>query len=727
MVMGFAVMLGDALPAQSPVHRLTAISQQVAQRGTTVALRVESADFAGDLETLRFSHPLIEATAVPGPEVAFSQHRRPQPGHFSVTIAPQVPPGLYEVVAVGAFGVSNPLPFRVTEAPVQVLASAPREDQDPQPLTLGTWTQVTPSNEQHAHLAFDVPAGRRLEVKVLAEPLDSRAVARLQVFGPDQRLVVDAVARDGRDVSRTRSVEKPGRHTLLLSDFLFRGGPTMKMVVRVDAPEPGSEGDVPFFDAWLHGNPLTPAGRSAGPVAALPQLRDPDWLTMPTPRGDETVTRVATGHDPASPHELVVPTTVEGVFRATGAASEHYRIALQEGQKITAEVLSQRLGQLTDPRILIFDEPAADAALPTQPLAENDDLPRLGIPATPVVSRDPRLDFTAPREGRYRIVVEDRMTTQLEPGDRGYLLRVTEMAPSVQVAGFLPFEGTNPAQSRPAGTRLRPGMTQPIELLVDRRGGYNGAITVAPVQLPTGVTATPCRIEPGAATGLLVLQAGKDVAEEFLWLDLTAKPEGLADATPQPVWPLTIRWEPQPQRNVIDARLATSLPIAIDDAGAPPLRIAFPEPEEPLSVKPGESVTLPIRVERTDRATQPVVVRGVGFPKGLSMPEVKLEKGSPEGQCVWKAAADAPVGELTLHLRAETTATFSGNAARVKTAEDDLQRLVRIQQVQPELEGLQAAIDAAKKHLDEVTKETKPFDRSLFILSPPIRLNIVPK
>ena len=99
------VLLGGAATADFPRAALTALSPAGGKQGTQVTVTLLGGDL-DDLERLVFSHPGITAVPATTPPTEFDPQPRPIPRTMVVTIAPEVPAGLYDVVAVGRFGAS---------------------------------------------------------------------------------------------------------------------------------------------------------------------------------------------------------------------------------------------------------------------------------------------------------------------------------------------------------------------------------------------------------------------------------------------------------------------------------------------------------------------------------------------------------------------------------------------------------------------------------------------
>src|SRR5437879_494556 len=106
-----AVMATASAFAQLPVTQLTSIFPPGGKQGSAVEVTIAGADM-DDVEKLVLNHAGLGAAAKMTGATAL-EPARPVPNQFVVTIAKDVPPGSYEVRAMGRFGLSNPRSFVV--------------------------------------------------------------------------------------------------------------------------------------------------------------------------------------------------------------------------------------------------------------------------------------------------------------------------------------------------------------------------------------------------------------------------------------------------------------------------------------------------------------------------------------------------------------------------------------------------------------------------------------
>ncbi|MDP6723377.1 MAG: hypothetical protein QGF59_32235, partial [Pirellulaceae bacterium] len=122
LVSGIALtLIAATAQAQLPAARLTSIFPPGANPGKTVEVTVTGVDL-DNATTLYFSAPGITAKqkmAEPGP---FDQGPVPVANTFEVTVAANVPGGVYDARVVGKYGTSNPRAFLISDQPVALEA-----------------------------------------------------------------------------------------------------------------------------------------------------------------------------------------------------------------------------------------------------------------------------------------------------------------------------------------------------------------------------------------------------------------------------------------------------------------------------------------------------------------------------------------------------------------------------------------------------------------------------
>jgi hypothetical protein len=142
-----------------------------------------------------------------------------------------------------------------------------------------------------------------------------------------------------------------------------------------------------------------------------------------------------------------------------------FRIDAQAGEEMVAEVGARRLGSPLDSALTLTDAHGKQ-------LAFNDDFEDKGA-AFLTHQADSRLIYRFPEKGAYYLQLAD--TEQNGGPDFAYRLRISSPRPDFEV------------RIAPSSINLRPGRTIPIDVLLLRRDGFSGAVTLRIKDGPPGL------------------------------------------------------------------------------------------------------------------------------------------------------------------------------------------------------------------------------------------------
>src|SRR5829696_3465309 len=128
-----------------PATRLLTVSPAGGKSGTAVEVTVSGQEVLKARE-MRFSHAGIEATSK-------------DTNRFEVTIAKDVPPGIYDVRLVGKYGASNPRAFAV--GVLKEIAEAKNSKETPQAIQLESTVNGQTESNAVDYYQFEAKAGQR--------------------------------------------------------------------------------------------------------------------------------------------------------------------------------------------------------------------------------------------------------------------------------------------------------------------------------------------------------------------------------------------------------------------------------------------------------------------------------------------------------------------------------------------------------------------------------------
>ena len=123
--------------AQMPTTMLSAIFPPSGQPGTEVEVQITGENL-DEVSQLQFSHPGITSEQKMNPADEFTPKPTPMENQFTVKIAGNVPPGIYEVRSVGRYGISNPRAFVVDDLKQVKREGLPDSPEKAMPVEVGS-------------------------------------------------------------------------------------------------------------------------------------------------------------------------------------------------------------------------------------------------------------------------------------------------------------------------------------------------------------------------------------------------------------------------------------------------------------------------------------------------------------------------------------------------------------------------------------------------------------
>lgn len=684
--------------AQFPSSELQAISQPVAAIGKTFELSVSGTQL-NELQALLFSCSAVTATPVADPPAAFSDAPRPT-NRFKVTVADEATAGACEVRTLGRFGVSNPRRLWLTRKEVALAGSDHRSSAvalslDPNKIFVTNFQ----AQQQHFY-QLELSAGDSIRIAAYANQLDSRA-----------RPVVILRGAEGQELARSRAVGNwPAAinyHaaanqplTLVVYDAIYQGGPEYAYALECSRGSQVAEAPALELDGLI-----SPSLEATVEVASQPSTESPaSTSAAKSPLGYDKLERIALGPQsvattPASSNSPL-PIHWRGTLPADGSAWSH-DFEARQGEQLSVQVLSHSVGQLTDPRLVVY------RVLPAQPeaggsgeqvkqVAEQDDPASLGDAAAKVNFRDPRLVWKVPEDGRYRLEIFDNENSPRPDHQRQFAASIEVAQPQFQLLAFAPLPNNNPAQTRPYELNLLAGGSASLRVIAIRHGDFAAPIEVSLSDLPEGVAAPAMVLHPNQPHIDFVLSCSESVKPWCGPIQVVGR--AVADSSPAvPAYTATVSWPAIPVYNVVQNRLSADLMLCISSLDTAPISITVGGPEV-VEVKQGEKLSLPIRLTRRAGGDVACTLRARNLIPKVTAPDVTIAADKAEGNCEVTVAADAPLGEFSLYLSAESKLKWRDNPQSLTRAEEHLAKLNML---------LAAEQDASQKtKLDEAIKQT---------------------
>ena len=537
------ILTRDAM-AQLPQTRITSVFPVGGQLGTTVDVTVGGGTDLDELDQMVFSHSGI--TAVQRKDAAGN----PVANTFSVTVAADVAPGLYDVRVRGLFGVSNPRVFRV-DTLVEAAEVEPNNA-----IAQATLVAMNSTINGRANGGTDVDffripiaASQTLVIRSQAARVDSPMQPLLQLFSSTGRRLVESRRVFAREASLVWTATHAEDLILRVQDMVYGGGDqfvyrltfdTRPMVDWISPSFVSATGPttVTAFGRYLPEGKVTDrkleghtvyqqqvtimpsTGRVPVGASATSAFADSFWWNGI----DGNLIRV--GQSAIAPVSEAAETPDQPAtapFEAAGSFAERsdediYRFDAKKGQVYIIEVFAQRLGSIADPLLMVERVlTAPDGKVSYARLAtEDDDKQNPGGADLPTLGDDPSFRLDVPEDGTYRIRLRDRYADTRADPRLTYRLSVRAPKPDFSLVAFDAFPSTDGKAPVTSGAvSLRKGGSYELTIFAYRRDGHSEAIQLSAEDLPAGITCRPSTIGPGQVSAKLVLTATADAAEQL--------------------------------------------------------------------------------------------------------------------------------------------------------------------------------------------------------------------
>jgi hypothetical protein len=791
-MLALAALLGfvPEVHAQLPTPQLLAIAPTGAQQGTTVEVRLAAGVDLEGADRLLFSHPGITAQPKRNASLSEDQPGLRVPGVFVVSIAHDVPPGVYDVCAAGPIGVSNPRAFAVgtwREMPEEPGNDAPERAMRV-PLE-SVVNGLAGGNVPH-WFRFIAARGQRVVIDIWAQRVDSRMDATLVVSDATGRELARNRDYTGRDPLVDLEIPADGQYTVMVYDCVYRGGDDYpyRLVVSTTphldfalppSVKPGAPATATLFGRALpqaiHAPNVRVNGRSLDRLdvtVAFPPNQGPDqmvWhgyaparqmlldgfeyrladsqgLTPPLFFGCATgdvVLEQEPNDEPAQAQSVRPPCEVVGQFDPRGDL-DGLRFEAKQGQVYWLEVFSHRLGCQTDPTIVVQRlSTDAEGKLQTIDLLEADDAPKpAGGPILALRSNDPLVRFEAPADGTYRVAVADLYQSASDPRCL-YRLSIREASPDFRLAAVSVYPDIK-EDIRPWSTVVARGGTATLDVFAERRDGLNEPIELRVEGLPAGVTCAETVLAANQDRATLVIQASSQAAAWAGPVRVVGRATRDDEVVEHDARTGTIVWANVFMQKVpAESRRAQQLMLAVVE-DAVPVRIELGNTTQTKVIdtrelRAGDKVSIPVRVTGRESVHQPLVLTPANLPPGLSIEPLTLAPEAAEGTLVLQAAADVTPGQYTFNVRSPARFDYRRGEALVRAATDEVKRLEQLADElahqrdanrQPSVERAAKAVadvlSEARKQADIATKGAERREVSTLLDSTPIRVAILP-
>lgn len=531
--------------------------------GSTVDVRLGGYDWTPDMEYFVLD-PRVQLAA-PGPpgdliippppywfgtksKIVAIQLAREVPARL--TIPADMPPGIVYWQAANANGGTATGILVVSDGP-EVVEDERRHGAQALPDLPVTVSGRLSKIEEVDTYRFLVPKAGPVTCDLMARRLGSNFHGLLEVRDKAGRMVADAADAEGGDIALTFAAAAGGEYVVSVRDIDHAGDRSLVYRLSVTAaprvlatiPAAGRRGEtrpVEFVGLGIASG--APCLESVTKPVTFPA--DPAVTTLnyrlETPFGTAPavsllVTDLPETIDPPRtddmPRLLAVPAGVTGVLDRR-FREDRYEFAAKKGEFWSIALDARRIASPLDVAFVVQGPDGKD-------LVQSDDLPG---------TTDAGLDFTAPADGVYRVVVSDR-SGRSGARDAVYRLEIRQPVADFQLQTL---------------ERVNVLIGGKLDLVVKARrtGGFVGPITLTFAGLPAGISVPPGLVIPADKTELPIpLQAAAEATASASLATVTGTAQvGTAGVTRVALCPASGSLIPRtPQENDVSKMLVTSM------------------------------------------------------------------------------------------------------------------------------------------------------------------------
>ncbi len=711
ITMGILGLLLTSTEAQGQIEptQLLSVSRTGGQRETSFEIQVEQGTHLVDVDSILFSDPRILGTVITAEPRPFSEAPVRQFGRFTVTIPSEVAPGRYEMRVGGRNGLSNPRAFLVTDLPHEVPQSVGHDLASATTLPLNHFLHADTSAATIDFYKLQLEQPSTLKIDILAQRMDSRMIPTCKVLDSSGHQIESVRGADGVDVTWVSRDPLPaGTYYLAINDFIYRGGSDYhyQLVARTEIDQP----TIPY------------ASSQSG---QLPN----HWTTNSVAfRSDQKANMFAAdSNNNSGPNaeQLQLPHQGNYLF-SEEKKGRAFEFTAEKGQVIAVDVIAERLGEPSDGRVVIQRIEPQESALPKLHDVTNfDDSQSISDGAMNLFTKDPSGLITAPESANYLVSIRDLDIGHSLKKAKRFSLRIGQPQPSFQLVAYRPYAHTDLQQSQPIGTRLFRGGTEIIRVFAIRQDGWNGEIRIRCEGLPEGVTAPEAVIAANQKFAQIPITASVDAPASSTAIQLIGQSkEGSIE---REAIPTVIQWGKGAGRDYIQTRQTDAIWVSVSELDQAQISATFGG-ETTIEVKKGESVKIPVKLQRNEGGKAACVARARHFPPGIKAADLTIPPENNEGACEIKAEPAAAAGTYSLWLQLETKIKIKPNPQALQRAEAyraRLQTLIETSTEEENLDSLKSAAAEADKLVEAAKKAANEKEITVYLPTTNATLRVI--
>jgi len=652
-----SVLLVVAFAAASafaqPVPKLTTVSPEWVQRGTTVQVVFAGENLGNVMGFLFSGEPGLTATNIPAPAPpkpavtiesdlggitrGDGQSMKDEKRLVaSITATAEAALGAREIRVVTPAGVSNPLLVNVGHLP-EIAEKEPNNTiEQAQVVALpAAISGVIGGPAQVDFYRFKATKGQDLVFEVDASRRGSALDSSLALLNPAGKELARNEDYNGLDSLVTFAAPEDGEYILQIRDFRYQGGGNYTYRIYAGAlpyvesifPLGGQRGKQ--VEVTFTGRNLADTSKMLLNLAAKAPLGRQE-IRAHTPNGSSNLrpfdvsdlpdfTEVEPNNTTDKVNVVTIPVAING--RISPAKDiDRFKFKSDKDQKLVCDVVASRFGSKLDSLLTLSDTNGAV-------IAQNDDS----------TLADARIELDAKKDTEYILSLRDLT----ERGGDDFSYRLAIRLPSAAAeAGFT-------AKFAPDAVHVSRGSHSKIRCEVTPVAGFSGPVRLAFQDLPTGIFSEPLVLNAGApASGLMLISALKEAPLGSFPIKLTASSTAGGKTTTRTAEPISG-----------DKAVRGAFLTVLD---SPPFTLELMTLS--ASVEQEQSAKLEILAQRREGFAGEIKLAAEGFAAGkepitksFDTKETTLKAGETLGQVTLKAKMDSEIGTRTVIVRGEAT------------------------------------------------------------------------
>lgn len=742
----FQILIAPGLlQGQLPNPRLQRIYPCSMQRGSQVEVNVSGVDLDEATELI-FNNPKITGKVKMNPASEFAP-AAPVAGQFVVNVPADVSPGIYEARTYGRFGLSNSRYFVVSDTPEAVCNDQNKTPESAAALAVdSSICGRIPANGLH-YFKFSLNQNEKVTIECMSRLLDSKM---------DPVLVISDL--NGKEIARGRSTTEENATILfkapitsqyILSvrdavfsgsaDYFYRLSITKKPYLITSRPilvQENAKSNIELVGWNL------PGGKEENGIETLSvatdQVLEPDepasgsilspnsyalrWKNISLrQQGQKTsnsiplfLTRqaVVVENPGAEFTTIKIPCDISGHF-SPGNEMDEYRFTAKKGEVFQVEAYSHRLGKNTDIIVMVQQQTKDGQGTESwkNVVVLDDPGDRAGGlgPDFTITTDDPNVEFLAPADGTYRIVLKDQFGTYDFDPLSNYWLSIRKPTPDFNLVCHPHYgHAANGNQVTGNSVALPQDGRARVRLQVARLDGFVDPISIVCEGLPPGVTCETTQIPGRQSIAQLVFyaKAGTPAGKSLVRIYGKAK-IGDQEVTKEATY-CCVAWDTGNKTQISPSFRRTSnieLSVVPQDEAAATVQAGQ---GNVLETSIGGKINVPLKLVRRNSFAEPLKLTAFNLDGQLKPADVTIAKDKNEGSVeIFVKDKNVATGEYLFLLQGDAKFKYSRNPQAVAKEESQQKKLEEL------LKNATAEKTAAAANLDKANKAMPVLDQAI--------------